>query len=200
MQDGKLVADLRLDRRRRDLRGPGAISTYLGFLLAGLGGGAVVASLALGLVLSYRSSGVVNFAHAAMGMYVAYAFFEFRETGDLVLPDPRAARAGAPARPADPGQRPGRSRCVLGAVRRLVVYGLIFRPLRRAPVLARVVASLGLLLYLQEIVRLRFPVGRCRREQPSTGAARGPGPAWPAPRSARTACCWWRSSSWPPRC
>ena len=51
-------------------------------MLAGLGGGAVVASLALGLVLSFRSSGVVNFAHAAMGMYVAYAFFEFRETGE----------------------------------------------------------------------------------------------------------------------
>ena len=46
----------------------------------------MVASLALGLVLSHRTSGVVNFAHAAMGMYVAFAFFEFRETGDLVLP------------------------------------------------------------------------------------------------------------------
>ena len=38
------------------------------------------------------------------------------------------------------------------------MYALVFRPLRRSPVLARVVASLGLLLYLQEIVRLRFPV------------------------------------------
>ena len=38
------------------------------------------------------------------------------------------------------------------------MYVLVFRPLRQSPVLARVVASLGLLLYLQEIVRLRFPV------------------------------------------
>ena len=45
-----------------------------------------MASLALGLVLVHRSSGVVNFAHAAMGMYVAFAFYEFRATGDLVLP------------------------------------------------------------------------------------------------------------------
>ena len=37
-------------------------------------------------MLVHRSSGVVNFAHAAMGMYVAFAFFEFRATGDLVLP------------------------------------------------------------------------------------------------------------------
>ena len=53
--------------------------------MAGLGGGAVVASLAIGLVLGHRASGVINFAHAAMGMYLAYAYFEFRETGDLVL-------------------------------------------------------------------------------------------------------------------
>jgi branched-chain amino acid transport system permease protein len=37
-------------------------------------------------VLTHRVSGVVNFAHAAMGMYVAFAYFHFREEGDLVLP------------------------------------------------------------------------------------------------------------------
>lgn len=126
-------------------------------MLAGLGGGAVVASLALGLVLSFRSSGVVNFAHAAMGMYVAYAFFEFRETGDLVLP-----LLGLPER-VHLLARPTLATALivavlLGAVVGIVVYVLVFRPLRQSPVLARVVASLGLLLYLQEIVRLRFPV------------------------------------------
>lgn len=129
----------------------------MGFALAGLGGGAVVASLALGLVLSYRSSGVVNFAHAAMGMYVAYAFFEFRETGDVVLP-----LLGLPARiPLVPRPTLATALIVavlLGAAVGALVYVLVFRPLRRSPVLARVVASLGLLLYLQEIVRLRFPV------------------------------------------
>ena len=117
----------------------------------------MVASLALGLVLSYRSSGVVNFAHAAMGMYVAYAFFEFRETGDLVLPI-----LGLPERVHLLARPTLASALVvavlLGAVVGVAVYGLIFRPLRQSPVLARVVASLGLLLYLQEIVRLRFPV------------------------------------------
>jgi branched-subunit amino acid ABC-type transport system permease component len=126
-------------------------------MLAGLGGGAVVASLALGLVLSFRSSGVVNFAHAAMGMYVAYAFFEFRETGDLVLPV-----LGLPERVHLLARPTLVSALIvailLGAVVGLVVYVLVFRPLRQSPVLARVVASLGLLLYLQEIVRLRFPV------------------------------------------
>ena len=51
-------------------------------LLLGLGAGAVIASLALGLVVAYRASGVVNFAHAALGMYVAFAYFELRRTGE----------------------------------------------------------------------------------------------------------------------
>lgn len=111
----------------------------------------------MGLVLTHRSSGVVNFAHAAMGMYAAFAYFEFRETGDWVLPV-----LGLPAR-VHLLARPTLATALLfvvclAAVVGLVVYGLVFRPLRRAPALARVVASLGLLLYTQEIVRLRFPV------------------------------------------
>ncbi|MEO6989823.1 MAG: ABC transporter permease [Aquihabitans sp.] len=133
------------------------MSAYLGYLLSGLGGGAVVASLALGLVLTHRSSGVVNFAHAAMGMYVAYAYFEFRATGDLVLPI-----LGLPDR-IHLLTRPTLISSlvvalILAALVGLLVYGLVFRPLRQAPALARVVASLGLYLYITEIVRLRFPV------------------------------------------
>jgi branched-subunit amino acid ABC-type transport system permease component len=108
-------------------------------------------------VLSHRTSGVVNFAHAAMGMYLAFAYFEFRETGDAVLPI-----IGLPAR-IHLLARPTLASAlvfvvVLGALLGLLVYALVFRPLRQAPPLAKVVASLGLLLYLQEIVRLRFPV------------------------------------------
>ena len=67
-------------------------------LLFGLGTGAVIASLALGLVVAYRASGVVNFAHAALGMYVAFAYFELRRTGDVaglyrVLTQPVPAQA-----------------------------------------------------------------------------------------------------------
>lgn len=92
-----------------------------------------------------------------MGMYVAYAYFEFRETGDWVLPV-----IGLPAR-VHVLARPTLMTAllfalVLATAVGLVVYGLIFRPLRQAPALSRVVASLGLLLYTQEIVRLRFPI------------------------------------------
>ncbi len=92
-----------------------------------------------------------------MGMYVAYAFFEFRATGDLVLPI-----LGLPARVhllARPTLATGLVVAILlAALVGVVVHLVVFRPLRDSPALARVVASLGLLLYLQEMVRLRFPV------------------------------------------
>jgi branched-subunit amino acid ABC-type transport system permease component len=133
------------------------VSNYLGYLLAGLGGGAVVASLALGLVLTHRSSGVVNFAHGAMGVYIAFAFYEFRRTGDVVLPIlGLPARVHVLARPTVAAALA--MAVVLAALVGVLTYWLVFRPLRQAPALAKVVASLGLLLYLQELVRLRFPV------------------------------------------
>jgi branched-chain amino acid transport system permease protein len=141
--------------RATDPRGAG-ISTYVGYLLAGLGGGAVIASLAIGLVLTWRASGVVNFAYGAMGAYLAFAYFEFRDKGDLVLPV-----LGLPDRvhllPTPTLATALVFALVLSAALGAAVYWLVFRPLRQAPALARVVASLGLFLYLQEITRLRFP-------------------------------------------
>lgn len=129
---------------------------HLGYLLAGIGGGGAIAALALGLVLTWRTSRVINLAHAAMGVYVAFAYFEFRDRGDLVLPV-----LGLPSRvhllPTPTLATALVFALVLAALLGLAVYGLVFRPLRSAPPLARVVASLGLYLYLQEITRLRFP-------------------------------------------
>ena len=116
----------------------------------------MVAALALGLVLTNRASGVINFAHAAMGMYIAFAYFQFRDTGDLILPV-----IGVPSR-LHLLDTPTLATALIVAVLLsaglgAVVYWLVFRPLRRAPALASVVASLGLMLYLQEVVRLNFP-------------------------------------------
>ena len=47
---------------------------YLQNLLTGLGDGAVIAGVALGLVLAYQGSGVLNFAHGAMMMYSTYIY------------------------------------------------------------------------------------------------------------------------------
>ena len=62
------------------------MSSHVTFLLLGLGAGAAIAALALGVVVTHRTSGIINFAHAAVGMFVAFSYYELRATGDLVLP------------------------------------------------------------------------------------------------------------------
>lgn len=132
------------------------MSAYLAHLLAGLGGGAVLAVLGTGLVLTFRSSGVLNFGYGAMALYLGSVFFELRETGDLVLPV-----LGLPAR-LPLVERPtvitaSLATAALGAALGAAVHGLLVRPLRHADEVARIAGTLGLLLYLQELVRLRFP-------------------------------------------
>ena len=118
--------------------------------------------LAIGIVLTFRASNVVNLAHCAMGMYVAYAYYGLRNFdlggadrgGDLVLPI-----MGLPTR-VHVVDRPTALTAfvismVLAALLGVVIYGLVFRWLRDAPPLARVVASLGVFLYLQSVMQLR---------------------------------------------
>jgi branched-subunit amino acid ABC-type transport system permease component len=56
-------------------------------LLLGIGNGAVFAALALALVLTYRSSAVLNFATGAVALYAAYTYAFLRQ-GQLFLPIP----------------------------------------------------------------------------------------------------------------
>ena len=49
----------------------------------GVSTGAAFALLAIGIVIVYRASGVLNFAHAAMGVAGAYVGFELLERSDL---------------------------------------------------------------------------------------------------------------------
>ena len=121
------------------------------FLLLGLGAGAVYASLGLGLVLVHRVSGVVHVAHGAVAAYVTYVFVELRTVGDLVLPVGRLHVGDTVPFAAAMAI----SLVVAGAIGALA-YGLVFRPLRGAPALAGVVASVGLMATMQALIVLRF--------------------------------------------
>lgn len=141
----------------------------LQYLLLGLGGGAVIAALALGMLLTYRASGVVNFAHAAIGVFLAYTYQSLRTTGELLNPI-----VGLPGRirllPATCDAAPPVVSCsyrfsvgtafaitmLVAALYGLVLSVLVFRPLRHAPPLARVVATLGLFLYFLALSNLRI--------------------------------------------
>jgi branched-subunit amino acid ABC-type transport system permease component len=108
------------------------------FALNGLGTGALIALAAQGLIVTYRASGVVNFAQGAIGMAGAFVFYDLRDRYDvpwlaaIVL----GILAGA----------------VLGAASHL----LVMRPLRRASPLVRLIATLGLLTIIQNAFTLRY--------------------------------------------
>src|SRR5690242_5508423 len=51
------------------------VEQILLFILLGLGSGALIAGIALGVVLSYRGSGVINLSTGAMAMLGGYAFW-----------------------------------------------------------------------------------------------------------------------------
>jgi ABC-type branched-subunit amino acid transport system permease subunit len=127
------------------------VTQYLLFVVLGLGAGAVYGLLGLGLVLEYRGSGVVNFAHGAMAMYIAYVFVALRENGSLFVP-------GAEIHLGDPFSLwPAAIIALLyAALMGYLVYALIFRFLRTASSLNKVVASVGLMLTLQTVVVLHF--------------------------------------------
>lgn len=54
--------------------------TTLTFTLLGMATGALYALIGLGVVVAYRSSGVLNFALTAVGAIPAYLFYELRDT------------------------------------------------------------------------------------------------------------------------
>ena len=61
---------------------------YVLFALLGLTSGALYAALGLGLVVTYRGVGAINFAAGAMGMWSAYVYSELETNGDTAPPEP----------------------------------------------------------------------------------------------------------------
>jgi sulfate-transporting ATPase len=101
------------------------------FALLGLGLGALYSLASQGLVLVYRGSGVLNFAHGAIGLAGAYAKDLLQYSVGAPFWLALILGIGASA--------------TLGALTHL----LVMRPLRRASPLSRIVATLGVLITVQ---------------------------------------------------
>jgi sulfate-transporting ATPase len=128
--------------------------THVTSLLLGLGNGGVYAALAIALVLTYRSSGVVNFATGTMALYTAYVYAFLREGRLLVLIPglPTSIGVGHTL-----GFFPAAAiALVMAAAVGALLYAVVFRPLRQAPQLARAVASLGVLVVLEGLIENRL--------------------------------------------
>ncbi len=140
------------------------------YALIGLGLGALYAMLGMSVVIAYKGSGVINFAQGAIGMYVVFNYTQLRTQGQIYLPWVNFL--------------PGRHTPVLITITHgplgfipsiliaaamavfigVLVHFLVFRPMRYASSLGKVVASVGLLLYLQAIALLNF--GQLARQLP----------------------------------
>src|ERR1700678_3680443 len=110
----------------------------LTFALLGMGVGAIYGIVAQGLVLVYRSSGILNFAQTGFLMIGAYIFYELNVLDGwpywiaLVVAVLACAAMGA------------------------AVHLFILRPMRRASAIARLIATLGVLGVLSAIAALIY--------------------------------------------
>ncbi len=149
-------------------------------LIVGLGAGAVFALLGAGLVVAYRGSGVINFAHGSVAAYTAYTWDELRNTsvgeyikddgGSIYLPwfDPIPEWGflkflhinNLPVEihiMDDPPTWLAIALSVgMAAFVGLLMHLAVFRPLRNSPLLAKVIGSVGVMLYLQSVALLNF--------------------------------------------
>jgi branched-chain amino acid transport system permease protein len=113
------------------------MSDLLGYVIRGIPYGCVFALVAIGLVLTYKTSGVFNLAFAAQAFVSAAAYYQLRENDGW-------------------GNVPAflMAVVVIAPLLGLVLERFIFRHLRTAPAVAKLVASLGLLVALPELVKL----------------------------------------------
>jgi sulfate-transporting ATPase len=110
----------------------------LRFVLLGAATGALTALVALGIVLVYRTSGVLNFSAGALGGIAAYVCYDLRDGG---MPTAVAVALGLLA----------------GVGLGLVTYA-VMALLRNASRLARLIATLGLFSVFQAFMVLRWGV------------------------------------------
>lgn len=122
------------------------MSEFLPFLVIGLVSGSIYGLAAVGLVLTYRTSGIFNFAHGSVAAIGAYTFYQLRDLNGL----------------------PAWLAFVVSVFVAGPLVGLFFEALARrlgpASVVTRVVATLGILVAVQQIAVIRY--GAVSREFP----------------------------------
>ena len=118
------------------------------FIVVGLTAGGAYALASIGVVTVYRGSGVLNFAHGAIGMAGTYVFWSCYEDGAATHGLSVLARW-----PVAPAIAAG---ILAGAAIGFLVYIVVMYPLRNASELARVIATLGVLLVIQHAALLIY--------------------------------------------
>ena len=157
----------------------------LQFVIAGLVLGGIYAIASAGLVITYTSSGILNFAFGAMAYFIARFYYYLHTQQNWSIP-----AAGAV------------SILIAAPVLGVLLYAVLFRFLRLSSPLTKVVATIGLSVALPSLATLIFgsaghPAGT--GPGPRTGAGCSTSSASPSrwTRSSSTSASW--SSWWPGR-
>jgi branched-subunit amino acid ABC-type transport system permease component len=131
------------------------MTDFLSYVLAGIPIGCVFALMAIGIVLTYKTSGVFNLAFGAQAFVSAAIYYDTVARHDW---PPALAFVVAVV--------------IAGPLLGLVLDQALYRHLRTAPAVAKLVTSLGLLVAIPQIVKLWFgsspaynPPGLIRSDQ-----------------------------------
>jgi ABC-type branched-subunit amino acid transport system ATPase component/branched-subunit amino acid ABC-type transport system permease component len=114
------------------------VTAFLQLLILGMATGGFYTINALGLVTVFRSSGVINFASGGVAMVGGYLYWQF--TSQWGWPQAEAIPVAI----------------VMSAVMGMVVYAVAVRPLSGASTLTKVIATLAVLVSVQQAVILIF--------------------------------------------
>jgi ABC-type branched-subunit amino acid transport system ATPase component/branched-subunit amino acid ABC-type transport system permease component len=116
------------------------VEKLLNLVISGAVAGAIYSVMASGLVLTYQTSGIFNFAHGAVAFVTAYVFFQLHEStsaGGLGWPIVPSAIVAV---------------LVFAPLLGLLLEHILLRRLADAPVYARIVGTIGLLVALPALV------------------------------------------------
>ena len=114
------------------------MNQFLTFTLLGMGPGAIYGLIGIAIVAVHRGSGVINFAAGAMAMASAFLYYSLQH--DAGFPGALAAVIAV----------------IAGAVLGMVVYLVALRPLEKESTLVQMIATLGIMIILQQIASLVF--------------------------------------------
>jgi ABC-type branched-subunit amino acid transport system ATPase component/branched-subunit amino acid ABC-type transport system permease component len=116
------------------------VQKLLNLVVSGAVSGAIYSVMASGLVLTYQSSGIFNFAHGAIAFSTAYLYFQLHAaTADGGLGWPIVPSAIVAV-------------LVFAPLLGLLLDRILFRRLADAPVYARIVGTIGLLVAFPALV------------------------------------------------
>lgn len=124
------------------------MSELVSVLFLGAVVGSLYALVAFGLVLTFRTSGVFNFAQGAVGMLFAYLYFQLTQGGQVNLIFFRYDQTWSLPRVVGLVAVVG----VLAPAFGWLVDLVLFRRLRTASTVVQIVATIGLLISLQGVV------------------------------------------------